>query len=70
MSKLPLKLRIYKATTKKRNIEIAEKIGVRTQSIVDWCSDERCPEKIQRDHAEKLVKLTDGYITMKDCGWK
>lgn len=70
MSKIPKKLRIFKASERKKNIEIAEFCGCKLQAVSNWMSEEYCPKKILKRHAKALVELTDGYITMRDCGWK
>lgn len=68
MLKLPRKLRIFRAKTGLSNPEIAEKAGVCLQSIVNWMSNKRCPAQIDIHNAKRLVEITNGYVTLKDCG--
>ena len=69
MSKLPRKLRIFRAKSGKRNLEISEYTGASLQSIVNWASDVRCPKKIEKQYAIALLQLSNGYITLEDCGY-
>lgn len=68
MSKLPRKLRIFRARRGWKNSYIAEKMGVSLQSVVNWASEKRCPAKIELHSAKRLVEITNGYVTLKDCG--
>lgn len=68
MKKVPKKLRIFRAKSGIKNPQISIETGACLQSVVNWASDERCPKIIEMHHAIALVKLTNGYITLKDCG--
>lgn len=70
MSKLPKKLRIFKAKMGFKNSKIREATGAKTQSVVNWANDKYCPDRLRKKHAIALVELTKGYITLRDCGWK
>jgi len=69
MSKLPRKLRIFRAKKRIRNIDIASATGASLQSVVNWASEARCPARIDEKHALALIALTNNYITMSDCGY-
>lgn len=66
---LPRKLRAYKAVEQWSYSEIAEFVGTTAQSVKNWCHNDRCPAKLKYPFAERLVELTNGKITMKDCGY-
>ena len=70
MKRLPKKLRVFKASRRMKILDIAEKVGAKSQAVINWMSEERCPKKLLKKHADKLVELTGGAITLRDCGWK
>lgn len=70
MLKLPRKLRMFRVKKGWKNPTLAEKVGVCLQSVVNWQSDKNCPAKIDIHSAKRLVEITNGYITLKDCGHK
>ncbi len=70
MTNISEKLRIYKAKNKLNYADIASFCGVSIQAIKNICNEDRCPKKLRKDFAEKLVAFCEGYITFKDCGWK
>lgn len=75
MSKLPEKLRIFKARKQLKFKDIAIATGATVQTVKNWTVDERCPDKISLHFAKGLVDLCvkEGCamdITLRDCGHK
>jgi len=68
MLKLPRKLRIFRAKSRISNPEIVKYTGASLQSVVNWASEDRCPKKIDIKFAESLQRMSNGYITLRDCG--
>ena len=62
MSKLIMKLRLFKAKKGIRNNTIAEAIDVTPQTITDWLSPKKTPKKVNRSTAEKLVEFSDNFF--------
>lgn len=67
--KLPRKLRAYKAENKLKFKEIAMYFGLSVQTIKDWCNEDRCPNRLQPNHAALMVKFTNNAITLRDAGY-
>lgn len=70
MKKLPSKLRILKFKKKLRIRDIALATGASLSSASNWTSEKYCPRKIEWKHAIALQELSEGYITIQDCGYK
>lgn len=68
MSKLIMKLRLFKAKKGFRNNTIAAAIGVTPQTITDWLSPKKTPKKINISTAEKLIEFSDNFFSLKDLG--
>lgn len=68
MLKLPEKLRIFKIKSRQTSQDIANSLGISLQGVSNWLSETRTPKKLKLIWAERLVKHTNGYITLKDCG--
>lgn len=64
------KLRTYLAVNKITKLEFAKMCGVSVQSIKNWCDTGGVPVKnMKHQYAVILVEKTNGYITMRDCGY-
>lgn len=64
------KLRTYKFNNKLIYREIADALGVSLKAVKDWAGVGRpSHKKITYENAVKLCAFTNGYITMKDCGY-
>jgi len=66
--KLFNKIKYLKIKKNLRNIDISEKTGISLTSISRWQQKDTQPKQLRKKCAEALVALSDGYITMKDCG--
>jgi len=59
------KLLIYLHEYKIKRKDLAEKLGVKRETITNWIVHNRKPHIAT---ARKLVEATNGVITLKDCG--
>ncbi len=68
--KLPKKLRLLKFEKRWKYADISGFTGASIQAVKNWCNDDRCPKALKRHFADELVKVSNGDITLKDCGIK
>jgi len=66
MQRFNMRLAAFLIKSGMKKKELAVEIGVSPQAITEWLTRRR---KIRRCNAETLVNFTNGYITMKDCGY-
>ncbi len=68
--KLPRKIKLLKLKKKLKNKDICAFTGAKMPTVFSWTSDKYCPIKLNLAYAHKLVELSGGDITLKDCGIK
>ncbi len=69
MSKLSDKIKMLKIKKKWTNKYIAERLSCAKQTVDSWTRSVNPVTKISEKNTQLLVELSEGYITLKDCGY-
>ncbi len=67
--KLPHKIKLLKLKKRLKNRDICVFTGADISTVFNWTSEKYCPKILNRIFADKLIELSSGDITLKDCGY-